>query len=210
MSESEVTADSGAGALVPADGAPNMMVYAHARRALERAHKIDEVTTIRNKADALKQYAYQAQDTYLMFWAAEIKLRAEQKAGKLICEMRLRGEIRRRGGPVKKSVRNRSTLKELGIRSRQVSDWINISKIPEADFEKFINKNSRHIPTTAGLLRLSTKFVEAQTQGKDRQSIVEKQFTRMKKGWGEIYPLTRQRFRHWIDQPEQQEQPIEQ
>jgi hypothetical protein len=57
-------------------------------RAIEAAHKVDEVKDIRDKAAALEHYARQAMNTDAERQAWEIRLRAERKAGQLLKQMR--------------------------------------------------------------------------------------------------------------------------
>jgi hypothetical protein len=52
--------------------------------AIDAAHSIDEVKEIRNQAVALEHYARQAQNTDAEREAAEIRMRAERKAGQLL------------------------------------------------------------------------------------------------------------------------------
>src|SRR3990167_10037925 len=59
-----------------------------ARLSLEKAATIDEVKSIRGKAEALRVYARQSgQSLYMQNRCAEIKLRAERRAGEILSEM---------------------------------------------------------------------------------------------------------------------------
>lgn len=89
--------------------------YDAARRALAAAHRVDEVKAIRDKAEAVRVYAKQAGDFDLQNQAAEIRIRAERRAGELLVDMQTSGErqAKERGRPTKVSCR--FTLPKLGI-----------------------------------------------------------------------------------------------
>ena len=65
----------------------DLIKYDAARHALQQAVEIDDVKNIRDKAQAMAAYARPANDTKLVEWATEIKVRAERKAGQMLSEM---------------------------------------------------------------------------------------------------------------------------
>jgi hypothetical protein len=111
--------------------------YNAARAALEKAHTIDEVKDIRDKAEAFRVYAKQAQDTDMQNWAAEIRIRAERRAGAL-----LRGLADSGGRQTGKVPPNRQsptatvqTLSDLGVTKTQSSKWQQLADVSDPEFE---------------------------------------------------------------------------
>lgn len=122
--------------------------YEAARHALQVAHSVDEVKDIRDKAQAMAAYAKQANDTQLVEWATEIKVRAERRAGEMLREMDVSP-----GRPQKSSTDTR--ISDLGISYDQSSRWQKLAAIPEDRFEQAVTaaKQTAREVTTAALLR---------------------------------------------------------
>jgi len=113
-----------------------LVKYDAAYTALQQATKIDEVKDIRDKAEALRVYAKQANDPHMELWAAEIRIRAERKAGAFLHGM----EKAKGGGDQKSNHRSPSgtggqTLSEIGITKKQSSKWQKMATIPDKKFE---------------------------------------------------------------------------
>ena len=86
-----------------------------AKQELALAVSIDEVKDIRDKAEALRVYAKQAGESFQMQnQCAEIKIRAERRAGELIPE-----QIERGGDRKTESSFHRERLKDLDISESQ-------------------------------------------------------------------------------------------
>ena len=64
-----------------------LVQYDAARRALEKATKIDEAKAIKDKVTALQTYARQRNDIEMEAWLSEIKIRAGIRIGKLSKEL---------------------------------------------------------------------------------------------------------------------------
>lgn len=132
--------------------------YEKARNALAEAHRVDEVKSIRDKAEAMAAYARQAKDTQLVQYATEIKVRAERKAGELLAK----AEKRSAGRPGNRSNGTTNlppTLADMGITKDQSSRWQQVASIPEEHFEAAVEmaKNSAGEVTTAFMLREAKK-----------------------------------------------------
>ena len=104
-----------------------------ATRLLQHARNVDEVRSIINKAEAARVYAQQARlGLEAQNYAAEVKLRAERRAGELLAEMELRD-----GGHAKRARSQPATelaapprLSDLGITRSQSSRWQAIARVP--------------------------------------------------------------------------------
>ncbi len=130
--------------------------------ALESATTVSDIKLIRDKAEAVRKYAQNARlGLSVQNKAAELKLRAERKAGKALASMSLHGGDRR-----SKRHRERLKLADLGISQSQSRRWQMEASVPDTTFRRFVeaaNKESVEI-TASGLLRiaraLKTKTVE--------------------------------------------------
>jgi hypothetical protein len=119
--------------------------YAEARKMLMTVQSIDEAKGVRNKADALRVYAIKAKDRELEAAAAEIRLRAERKAGELLIAMSRNGVRRPAHGNNRKfeshdPTQTMPTLKDLGVSKYEASDWQKIAMLPEPEFESRLDR----------------------------------------------------------------------
>jgi hypothetical protein len=124
-----------------------------ATKALAAAKTLDDVLHIRDQAEALRVYAKAASDSLeAANAAAEIKLRAERKAGEMLANME-----NAKTGP--KELRNtplHNSLNELGIERMQSSRWQREASVPEERFEEYLAlcREERREVTQAGLLKV--------------------------------------------------------
>jgi hypothetical protein len=128
--------------------------YDAARFALQQAVEIDEVKDIRDKAQAMAAYAKQANDTKLIEWATEIKVRAERKAGQMLAEMpKNEGELNNSSWS---HAATTTKLSDIGINKSQSSRWQKLAAVPDDQFEQSIAaaKEVAGEITTAAMLRL--------------------------------------------------------
>ena len=135
-----------------------LVKYDAARRALAAARAVDEVKDIRDKAEAMRVYARQAQDRQLEIDAAEIRIRAERRLGEMIQAQKktvglnvgAKGSIvtgTSRGplkivtgtsrGPLKD---DRPTLADAGISKNLSSRAQKLAAVPEDKFEELVGE----------------------------------------------------------------------
>lgn len=146
---------SGSRALVNqfSDPTKALVFYNGAKQALKNACRIDQVKAIKNKAEAIRKYAKQAKDAVSQVYAAEIRMRAERKAGELLIEMAANGE-RDPGGRGRIESRPTIRLDDLGISPYESSRWQKLAEPSDEEFEQALGKTrAQHGSTTAGLLR---------------------------------------------------------
>jgi hypothetical protein len=123
----------------------DLVRYNSAKRALAEAVRIDEVKDIRDKAVAMRTYAYQAKDRALIDLATEIRLRAERRAGELLTDMEknkgaVPGKTGRKGKPVLDST---PKLSELNINKSQSARWQKLAAVSDNDFEELVQQTKQ-------------------------------------------------------------------
>jgi hypothetical protein len=129
--------------------------YDAACRAIAEVHAIDELLNIKNGFVALQAYAHEARNFEMEQMAAEIRVRAEKKAGKLLIEMAeagLRGTGRPPKGIKVGTPTRRITLGDLGITRPESFKWRRLAKIPEPEFEAAL-ADKTIVPSAARIIR---------------------------------------------------------
>ena len=129
-----------------------------AKNAIMLCKDIDEVKSIRDKAEALRAYAKQAGEGLVMQNnIADIKLRCEQKIGEFS------NELPTQQGKYQQTIHDEQfdkleVLKTAGINNYQRYEAI--ANLPEQEFENYIKevKASNEELTTVGVLRLARKL----------------------------------------------------
>lgn len=125
----------------------------HACRRLSEANTLEEIKDIRDKAEAVRRYAKNVQlGLELQNRAAELKLRAERRAGELLSSLKLRGGDRKSNGH-----RDRLKLADLGITHNQSKRWQLEAAVPEEQFDRYLEHahHSGDEISAAALLRLA-------------------------------------------------------
>jgi len=116
-----------------------LIKYDQARQALAACRNVDEIKDIRDKSEAMRLYAKQAQDTELEQWAAEIKFRAQRAIGELSSALETQKGgfgIVPTGGKHKAEV-----LADAGISTSTANRYEKLAAIPELVIEEIIAKS---------------------------------------------------------------------
>ena len=138
-----------------------LILWDKMKNAVIECHSVDEITQLRNKAEAYRYALKQAKESpEVIRKAEEIKLRAERRAGELLKETEFQkpGEYQR-----SKSTTVAPTLKNMGISKDQSSKWQKIANIPEEKFENYLEVEKEL--STGGILNYKKNI--------DRQQRVE-------------------------------------
>lgn len=142
-----------------------------AKNALATATSIPDILDIRDKAKAIEEYIKASSKSLsLQNKAAEIKFRAERKAGELLSSMEK--QEGRRGNKMLPQ------LSDIGITKMQSSRWQLGSKLPEDDFESLVstcNANSRELTQT--LLLSAARKLDKPKQEIKKTKVTEKEKT---------------------------------
>jgi len=124
--------------------------------AIAVCYDIDEIKDIRDRALAFEKYAQVAMNTDAEHQCADIRVRAERKAGALLADME-KAKGAREPGTNRGTTRSRndtaSTLDALGISKGQSSRWQRLAAISDDQFESAISGSDK--PSTTGVLRKS-------------------------------------------------------
>ena len=145
-----------------ASQANELSILQRARDALAAATTIEDVREIHDQAEAARVYARSAaMGLEVQNHAAEIKLRAERKAGELLAQTNLRGGDRRC-----RSRRRKQTLADIGITQQQSYRWQVEASVPDDAFEEYIAlcKTLQREMTSAAVLRIACR---SRTNGRD-------------------------------------------
>lgn len=135
-----------------------------AKQALAEARTVDEVKEVRDKAEALRLYVkQQGYGLEIQNDIAEIKLRAERRAGELLAEI----DKAKGGNPKLQSILKPTgdtlspvALEDLGISKKQSSRWQLEAEVPEEEFERHVAgiKAAKEELTSVGVRDLAKKL----------------------------------------------------
>lgn len=145
--------------------------YSAAKKALAAVVRVDEVKDIRDKAQAMRVYAFQAKDGQLAGDATEIKMRATRRLGELMEDQRKAGDLvpsGRRAGPgrgkkgKKVGVKKTPSLTDQGIDKNLAKAARKAAKTAEDKFEKEVAKAKRMASAAASGDKAVVKAAKAE------------------------------------------------
>lgn len=157
-----------------------LVIFNQAKRALEQAASIDEVKIIRDKAEAMRLYVKQAGESLIMQnHCAEIKVRAERKAGEILNQT-VKNKGTRLGGCIVQPPDSSPKLADIGISKTQSFRWQSMASIPEDIFEnhvtEVINDGEKEL-TSAELLRIAKQLKSDKNIENLKNQVEESEFT---------------------------------
>src|SRR5262245_12006987 len=146
--------------IVPASSADSLVQFERLRQEIEAARSIPDVKDLRDKAEAIRHYLQQADESLTVLNAvAELKIRAERRAGQILLEMN-----KNQGGKPVANVSHDARgydsaenaplrITELGITHSQSSRWQQIAALPDPTFETYLEdvQNAGRELTSSGL-----------------------------------------------------------
>ncbi|WP_146597731.1 MT-A70 family methyltransferase [Novipirellula aureliae] len=154
------------------DSSGELLALSEVQRALSEIESVEDIKEIRDKAEAVRKYVESAGlGLEMQNKAAELKLRAERKAGEMLAEMKLHGGDRRSD-----EQDDRLRLTDLGISKDQSSRWQLLARVPAKLFDDFVAQFTVHQVelTTAEALRyartLKARKESAATGGQPEQT----------------------------------------
>lgn len=144
--------------IIPAAKPGLIALLSQAQFALNAAVTIDEVRVVRDKAEALRMYAKARGDCHeIQNSAAEVKVRAERKAGEILAVM----EKDKGGRPAKTGSTMEPVIRlaDVGVEKKQSHRWQRAASVPEEMFEKHVAATieSGKELTSAGIISLAKK-----------------------------------------------------
>jgi hypothetical protein len=194
-----------------------LALLSDARTAVEKAKTVQEIKSIRDKAEAVRQYAKQAEEGLeIQNHCAEIKLRAERKGGDLLGEMRVKGLRRTKGGrnngshdvtdskPSKYGnlVAPPPTLKDLGLEKMEAHRWQAEASVPEEKFERLVKEcaDTKQELTQNALLVVARK-TKRKGKPKTDGGGESKELRAAKRAFAKLTKGERVTFLDWIKDP---------
>ena len=141
---------------------------AEIRRALGKTAILRRIIELRERVkELLRRLRTSTSDRKLSNRAAELKLRAERKAGELLANLRLRGGDHKSTRAARKT--RKQTLDRLGISRKHSADWQLEALLPEEDFVSYLRRAAAEGkgPSSHGLQALAKMHVASKEAAGD-------------------------------------------
>jgi len=151
-------------------GSQQLLKMSQARRLLAECQTVDEVLGIRDMAEAMRVcQRLSNQGLAAQNAAAEIKLRAERKAGELLAAM-----PKHNGDPRSHDV---TRLKDMGIEKMESHRYQKIASVGEEVFEKHVAETmlAGAELTTQGVLRLAKSAAKQRRNQDDESKVIQQE-----------------------------------
>jgi len=143
-----------------------LIKWNNAKKAIAECKTIDEIKSIRDRAEAMRAYAKQAKESLLVQNdLCEIKLRAERRAGEMLKEVNM---------PKNQYDACNSVLQANDISRMESSRWQKIANIPEETFENIITETKEQQKELTESMMLK---VERQIQHEEKKEIIYEKLT---------------------------------
>jgi N6-adenosine-specific RNA methylase IME4 len=171
---------------------PTPALVARLRALLKNAETLDEVLHVRGIASGAEKFFKAAQHSrHMAQEAAEVRLRAERRAGEMLIDMERKGERDSGRGGDRKSQLQPATVKlpDLGVEKTQSHRWQQIARVPGPLFESYIERGveEEHDElTTAGLLRVLKEQHREKKRAHNRRIVEDTEYAESLVG--ESYP----------------------
>lgn len=152
-----------------------LALYESARSALAECRRVDEVKTIRDKAEAMRAYGRMANDVQLEMDAADLRLRAERRLGILLTEQKRDGILSRGGRPKTgqdEQPVSKVTLDDLGISKELSARSQKVGGIAERAFEAMVARTRQRIADGAGKVSFDLSTEDKKEKRANREKVL--------------------------------------
>ncbi|MBN8972940.1 MAG: hypothetical protein J0H51_13095 [Rhizobiales bacterium] len=157
-----------------------LVKYEEAKRLLAEAVAVDEVKSIRDKAEAMRAYAKQAKDRDMEIAAAQIRFRAERRLGELIIAQRETVGLNKGGGTganqyraadsaPEQAAERPPTLEQAGIDRKLSSRAQRMAAIEPERFEALLDRHREEVLEGNNKVSVDLMRTSAEQEGRERR-----------------------------------------
>jgi len=145
----------------------SLTLLSRAKHELSKVVTLDDAKDIRDKAEAIRHYLKQSQDSLdAQNYAAEVRIRAERRMGEMLAD-----GIDHKGGRPEKNGDTVSpfSLNSLGIHKKASSRWQSIASIPDEQFDAKVRETveAKKELTSSAFLKLAKKLKNGEPEPKE-------------------------------------------